>query len=25
MEGIWQGLKVFETSDIDLTKLLISD
>lgn len=25
VEGIWQGLKVFETSDIDPTKLSISD
>ncbi len=25
VEGIWQGLKVFETSDIDHTKLSISD
>jgi hypothetical protein len=25
VEGIWQGLKVFETSDIDPTKLLISN
>jgi hypothetical protein len=25
VEGIWQGLKVFETTDIDPTKLLISD
>lgn len=25
VEGIWQGLKVFETTDIDPSKLLISD
>ncbi|MFM6006145.1 MAG: DUF6939 family protein [Sphaerospermopsis kisseleviana] len=25
VEGIWQGLKVFETADVDPTKLLISD
>src|SRR4028118_1436346 len=25
VEGIWQGLKVFETTDIDSSKLLISD
>ncbi|MBR8835451.1 MAG: hypothetical protein DSM106950_15870 [Stigonema ocellatum SAG 48.90 = DSM 106950] len=25
VEGIWQGLKVFETTDVDLTKMLISD
>ncbi|AFZ26207.1 hypothetical protein Cylst_4101 [Cylindrospermum stagnale PCC 7417] len=25
VEGIWQGLKVFETTDIDASKLLISD
>jgi hypothetical protein len=25
VEGIWQGLKVFETTDVDPSKLLISD
>lgn len=25
VEGVWQGLKVFETSDIDLSKLLITN
>ena len=25
VEGIWQGLKVFETTDVDASKLLISN